>query len=249
MRISTLAITLCCAMLCSYRQASAQMITSANTQGFELVELFTSEGCSSCPKADRVVAELQDKYRDRNMLVLGYHVDYWDYLGWKDVFSSGMNTLRQQYYTQILHLSSTYTPQAVVNGQYEMIGSDKEKIIAALSRPSAVSPVTVQIDNISIKGKQLMIQTNLGNVSKGDVLIYCLVQRKAETKVKNGENGGHTLQHINIVRKFGQIPAENGTNKLSLELSEQINKDAFFVAAFIQERSTGKIKIIATKAF
>src|SRR6187551_1483077 len=100
--------------------------------GFALVELFTSEGCSSCPAADEVLEEIQKKYNDKNVLVLSYHVDYWDKLGWKDIFSDPSFTQRQEYYSNIFRLNSIYTPQVVVNGRKEFLGSDKSKIISSI---------------------------------------------------------------------------------------------------------------------
>ena len=101
--------------------------------GFALVELFTSEGCSSCPPADIILEEVQKKYSDKNVLVLSYHVDYWDKLGWKDIFSNALFTERQEYYSNIFGLNSIYTPQAVVNGKKEFIGSNKSKVINSIN--------------------------------------------------------------------------------------------------------------------
>ena len=100
--------------------------------GFALIELFTSEGCSSCPAADAILEEVQKKYIDKNVLIVGYHVDYWDKLGWKDVFSDASFTQRQEYYSTIFHLNSIYTPQVVVNGKTEFVGSNKEKLISSI---------------------------------------------------------------------------------------------------------------------
>src|SRR6187549_315711 len=100
--------------------------------GFALIELFTSEGCSSCPAADDVIEEIQKKYSDKNVLVLGYHVDYWNKLGWKDIFSDASFTQRQEYYSNIFRLNNIYTPQAIINGKKEFLGSDKSKLISSI---------------------------------------------------------------------------------------------------------------------
>src|SRR4030095_3641243 len=100
--------------------------------GFALIELFTSEGCSSCPAADEVLEEAQKMYSDKNVLIVGYHVDYWDKLGWKDVFSDASFTQRQEYYSNIFRLNSIYTPQVVINGKKEFIGSNKSKLISSI---------------------------------------------------------------------------------------------------------------------
>src|SRR6186997_2744530 len=116
----------------SFSTASLKNKIAKKQDGFVLIELFTSEGCSSCPPADEALEEIQKKYNDKNVLVLGYHVDYWNKLGWKDVFSDASFTQRQEYYSRIFHLNSIYTPQVVVNGKSEFVGSNKEKLISSI---------------------------------------------------------------------------------------------------------------------
>src|SRR3569623_712974 len=94
---------------------------------FTLFELFTSEGCSSCPAADKTLADIQHLYENKNVLILAYHVDYWNSLGWKDAFCTERNTQRQEYYAQIFKLNANYTPQVVVNGRKQFVGSDRSK--------------------------------------------------------------------------------------------------------------------------
>src|ERR1700733_13645315 len=96
-------------------------------KGFAVVELFTSEGCSSCPPADKAVAKLLQEHAG-NVYVLGYHVDYWDNLGWKDIFSNAAYTQRQKEYAKIFKLSSVYTPQVILNGTEQFVGSDENKL-------------------------------------------------------------------------------------------------------------------------
>ena len=105
--------------------------------GFALVELFTSEGCSSCPPADAILEEVQKKYIDKNVLVVAYHVDYWDKLGWKDVFSKAIFTERQNYYSNLFRLNSIYTPQVVVNGRKEFVGSNKARLTSSIDEQLA----------------------------------------------------------------------------------------------------------------
>ena len=107
--------------------------TSKSSTGFAVVELFTSEGCSSCPPADKVVAKLLKEHKS-NVYVLGYHVDYWDDLGWKDIFSNNIFTQRQKAYAKAFKLSSVYTPQIVVNGTEQFVGSDEGKLNNAVAK-------------------------------------------------------------------------------------------------------------------
>jgi hypothetical protein len=102
-------------------------------QGFAVVELFTSEGCSSCPPADEAVADIARQYKN-NVFILAYHVDYWNYLGWKDMFSNSAYSNRQKQYASLLNVSSVYTPQIIVNGKTEFVGSDKIKLEQTISK-------------------------------------------------------------------------------------------------------------------
>src|SRR6187455_337133 len=106
----------------SFSTAGLKNKMAKEKDGFALVELFTSEGCSSCPPADAILEEVQKKYIDKNVLVVAYHVDYWDKLGWKDIFSNAFFTERQEYYSNIFRLNSIYTPQVVINGRKEFVG-------------------------------------------------------------------------------------------------------------------------------
>src|SRR5437868_13384373 len=101
------------ALLTSFNFYGEKQVMTEEADGFAVIELFTSEGCSSCPPADELLAEVKKQHADKNVLVLSYHVDYWDRLGWKDPFSSGSNTDRQNYYAELFELNSIYTPQVV----------------------------------------------------------------------------------------------------------------------------------------
>ncbi len=98
---------------------------TAVNKGFAVVELFTSEGCSSCPPADELVARIQKEYKDQPVYILAFHVDYWNRLGWRDVFSNAGYSARQSEYAKYLNLPQVYTPQIVVNGKKEFVGSEE----------------------------------------------------------------------------------------------------------------------------
>lgn len=220
----TCSATLSCGARGSYNKAPV-----SNT----LIELFTSEGCSSCPKADKTVADLQQLYKNE-LLVLCYHVDYWNHLGWKDVYSSAENTKRQQFYVSAFHLTSAYTPQAVINGTQECVGSDKEKLVAAikkgaLSRGAAKITTTLadRVLGVSITGK-----------SKVSNLV-CLVQKIAVSQVMNGENQGRKLEHINLVRDYVSIPP--AFNSATFNLPPGFVKENYFIAVLQQDDKTGAI--------
>ncbi|MEP6951194.1 MAG: DUF1223 domain-containing protein, partial [Ginsengibacter sp.] len=171
-----------------------------------VLELFTSQGCSSCPAADRLLGSYTSK---ENVIALSFHVDYWDRLGWKDPFSSKTFTERQYNYASALR-AEVYTPQLVVNGQSEMIGSEESKISAAVNKILAQEPNA----NLSIKtAKPENGQVSINFITSGNtgnsILNIALVQKKATTEIKAGENGGATLTNYNVVRNFKTISQVN----------------------------------------
>jgi len=212
--------------------------------GFALIELFTSEGCSSCPPADVILEDVQKKYNDKNVLVLSYHVDYWDKLGWKDVFSNALFTERQEYYSNLFRLNSIYTPQAVVNGKKEFVGSNKTKLV------SSIDEQLNEKQMVSIKLKA--IQNNSGKIdvnyssdetnSKNEQIILLLVQKMATNKIDRGENKGKTLHHINIVREIFYLPIKEANTTFNLPTG--LMKEDIFIAGFIQDSRSGKVKAI-----
>ena len=219
-------------------------------KGFALIELFTSEGCSSCPPADDAISDIQNEYKNENVVAVGFHVDYWDRLGWKDAFSSPDNTARQEYYSSIFKLSSIYTPEAVVNGKYEFVGSDKNEIVNTVEEQ--LKSKLSEIINLNVSGNSegnIEVKFSItGNTSANDQMVLLLVEKAATTNVKRGENRGRTLHHINIVRKmivtstFSKEGAENFT------LPSELKKENAFITAFTQNKKTGAVAGVAKAA-
>ena len=171
-----------------------------------LVELFTSEGCSSCPPADALLAELASR---PGVLALSFHVDYWDRLGWKDPFSSHEATQRQERYATLLDLATVYTPQIVVDGTWQAVGSDRADVEHALDlarRDRQQVPITLAL-------AQGQAQINLGpgsDLTAASVLLIGFDLRHV-TAVKRGENAGRTLPHVDVVRGVEEIARYSGT--------------------------------------
>ena len=226
----------------SFSTASLKNKMAKEQDGFALIELFTSEGCSSCPAADEALEEIQKKYSDKNVLVVGYHVDYWDKLGWKDIFSDGAFTQRQEYYSNIFHLNSIYTPQVVVNGRKEFIGSNKSKLISSIEEQlNERSAVSIKLNVVqNTEGKIDVHYSAEGADAKKEQAILVLIQKMATNEIKKGENKGRTLHHINIVRNIFYLPLKEKTTSFTLPAGLQ--KEDFFVAGFIQDKRSGKIK-------
>lgn len=211
--------------------------------GFALIELFTSEGCSSCPAADEALEDIQKKYSDKNVLVLGYHVDYWDNLGWKDIFSNPLFTQRQEYYSNIFRLNSIYTPQAVVNGKNEFVGSNKTKLVSSINeqlneQPTASINLKAALDN---SGKIDVSYSSQSPNSKNEQLVLLLVQKMATNKIRRGENEGRTLHHINIVRSFSEKAFTSKEEKTVFTIPDGLKKEDVFIVALVQNKQTAKI--------
>lgn len=223
-----------------YRPASKKDEPKGAGAGFAVVELFTSEGCSSCPPADEVLTKIAAEHKD-NVYVLGYHVDYWDRLGWKDVYSSADYTQRQQQYAQVMKLSSIYTPQAIVNGQKEMVGS-QEKDLRAVIAEDLAGPAGKKITLRAIS-KGATIRASFTVEGRGDDILYiALVQSHAETKVGAGENSGRRLQHINIVRELRTAPAGR-SGSVDLDIPQGLQAKDCKLIAFLQSNKTGDLSL------
>ena len=166
-----------------------------------VVELFTSQSCSSCPPADSLLGELA---RSSDVVALGFHISYWDGPGWKDPFSSQSSTDRQWAYARLFDLGQVYTPQMVVDGAREMVGSDRASVLAALhdARPETVAPVTFAADRRSV--------TIGAGDGRGSVLLVRFALERT-TRVAGGENARRTLQDANAVESLASLGSWDGS--------------------------------------
>jgi hypothetical protein len=170
-----------------------------------VVELFTSEGCSSCPPADALLAELATR---SDLLALSFHVDYWDRLGWKDPFSSAMATRRQDRYARLLGLDAVYTPQVVVDGHWQTVGSDREAVAQAVAqarRASAAVPMILTLDHGMAR-----VTLGAGRAGISGAVLLLGFDRRRVDRVGGGENDGRTLTHVDVVRGFAEIGRFSG---------------------------------------
>jgi len=214
---------------------------SSGNNGFAVLELFTSEGCSSCPPADELMGQLEEKYKDQPVYILSYHVDYWNRLGWKDRFSSAENSQRQQLYSRTLR-SQTYTPQLVVNGTTEFVGSDRKATENAIESVLLDSKNTDINLSATVSSKTISVTYKTTEADPQSKLLISLVEKKSSTQVSGGENEGHHLKHYQIVHKQEQIPLKDhpeGTT--DFKLPENFSIKNWEIIAFIQNIKTGKI--------
>jgi hypothetical protein len=208
-------------------------------KSFALLELFTSEGCSSCPSADRLLPQLATI--DSNIITLSFHVDYWNDLGWEDKFSSAEFTSRQREYGQQLKLESIYTPQLVINGEYELVGSNRstaEADIRTVLKEKA--KIQLKFDEVKKDGDKIKISCHADGELKDQNIFLALVQKHAETNVKAGENRGSKLSHTNVVRSLTKKSAQQ---KMDLEISfpKDLSDDNWSVVVFSQDKNDLKI--------
>ncbi|MES2064561.1 MAG: DUF1223 domain-containing protein [Bacteroidota bacterium] len=222
-----------------------------NGDGFAVIELFTSEGCSSCPPADELIARVQKETTGKPVYILAYHVDYWNRLGWKDVFSKAEYSQRQSTYSKWLKLSGVYTPQAIVNGKTEFVGSAQGTLHNAINaglKNEARARVT--LSNLAINGHSATLKYNTTGYTDNTTLQLALVQKNAVSHVKSGENGGRTLSHIQIVNDLKGIPLDkNNAGEITVKLPDSFTATGFELIAFLQNNTTGQITGATRAAF
>lgn len=216
-------------------------------QRLVLVELFTSQGCSSCPPADRLLAQMSRDQRER-VVTLAFHVDYWNRLGWRDPFSAAQWTLRQQVYSAAHSGGRVYTPQVVVDGSADLVGSDatalRAAVAAAAARPGARIAITTPPGTASAAPVRLLVTRPESLRSRRLVLMVALYEDGLETVVKSGENARRTLRNERVVRTLIsaiELPAGGAAEaaaELMLPLDPDWARERLGVAAFLQDPET-----------
>jgi hypothetical protein len=209
-----------------------------------VVELFTSEGCSSCPPADALLAQLekQGNFNGRPIIVLGEHVDYWNGLGWHDRFSAAAFTARQSEYARQLGVASVYTPQMIVNGRTELVGNDPDALQKAFTAaaPSTSDPVTLEVsrDNVA--------HISVTNAARGTHVFLAITETNLTTTVHGGENKNRELHHAGVVRQLRDLGAPNASLTVPLKLDAAWNRQNIRVIAFTQHGDAGPIESAAS---
>ena len=196
-----------------------------------LVELFTSEGCSSCPPADRLLEKL-----DPQAIVLSEHVDYWNQLGWKDPFSSPAFTARQQAYGRIFNLDSVYTPEMVVDGEAEFNGSDGHRAAEAIARAGQKKKADVRVSRTDAG-----LRVEVEGISKAAELFLVLAEDSAASQVSAGENSGRHLHHVAVLRSIQKIGSVKHGASFSRVMELPRKASAQRIIVFLQESGPGRI--------
>ena len=190
--------------------AASALLTSAVAfaEPRAVIELFTSQGCSSCPPADKLAGELA---RDPSLVVLSLPIDYWDYLGWKDTLALAGHGNRQRAYSRTRGDREVYTPQVVVNGVAHVLGSDKGAIDSAIAQTRKQSSVLALPVSVSVSGEQISVTVPAAKDSAKGEIWLCPITKNVPVAIGRGENSGNTITYHNVVRRWVKLGDWNGT--------------------------------------
>lgn len=212
-----------------------------------LLELFTSEGCSDCPPAD-ILLESFDKKQPVNgaqLIVLSEHVDYWNHLGWKDPYSLHVFSERQESYATRFHVGDVYTPQLVVDGRAQLVGSDERAARAAIRKAIERTKVPVSVSGVSKEGSNVSLHVNVGAspVNSGAVYV-ALADSDDVSQVSRGENAGRALTHVAVVRSLTRVGESGRERAFSKDLVLPLgtaDAKGLRVIGFVQDKDSGAV--------
>ncbi len=198
-----------------------------------VVELYTSQGCSSCPPADAVLAKIAGR---NDVIALALHVDYWDYIGWKDTFGDKAFSDRQRAYALFAGESTIYTPQMVIGGREKLVGADEGKLARMLQTGAAAKGPQIEL---TLSGNTLNVKaTSSTPLADGTVVQLVRYIPSASVAVKRGENAGRTITYANIVTSWQKVATWDGQAPLNLDLTAKGEQPAVVI---IQEPGPGAI--------
>lgn len=220
-----------------------------------VVELFTSEGCSDCPPADQLLYRLEQTQPvpGAEIIPLEQHVDYWDNEGWLDPFSSRQFTLRQRDYVYAFNLPTAYTPEMVVDGTTEFVGSDRNHALAAIAKSAAVAKANLRIERLSAANastqslalRVVLAPLGAANPKHGADVLLAITEDNLTSNVTRGENAGTHMNHLAVVRRLqvlGHVDAAGRFTAAPEEsLAENWKRENLHIVAFVQDRSTRRV--------
>ncbi len=235
--------------------AVALVTASAPAQRAVLVELFTSEGCSSCPPADALLRQVNGTQTSGGQWIVGIseHVTYWNSLGWSDPFSSSLYTERQHDYSQRFHLEGSYTPQMVINGAEQIVGSDRAGLERAVETEEAQRPqMSLRILSMSVAQNTLTVNfSTSGDLpAQGADLIAVLADDSDRSSVQRGENSGRTLEHVAVARSISRVARVRaaGERTVQIEIPSSIQgTQGHHLILFAQTPGNGRVLGTDTK--
>jgi hypothetical protein len=227
----------------------AQATSSSDSKPAVVAELFTSEGCSSCPPADALLAKMDGmNYQGAPIIVLSEHVDYWDHDGWRDRFSSEQWTQRQNDYNLRFRLDSVYTPQMVIDGSQQVNGSNSGQVAHAIETAAAQQgKLQITIADASWNNDVLRATVSVADLSpqaaKGTVLYAVLADDEDTSSVAKGENSGRTLKHVSVVRVMQKVSPLHGpySGPVEIKLPHGVARSKMRLIVFAQKGQNGQI--------
>ena len=222
-------------------EAEGPISLSQDGEGAVVLELFTSQGCSSCPPADALLEKI-DQEGNSNIVALSYHVDYWNYIGWEDPFSSARYSMRQSKYNRKFGSRSNYTPQIVVNGQEHFVGSDAAKLRQSIKNYSKlVSENSIEIETISKNDGEIKLNYRIeGPIVEKDLRAVLLIDKRS-TEVSRGENRNRNLTNSNIVISELEKELKNSSGDLTFTIPTIVDREDDLRVAILIENAVSDI--------
>ena len=213
--------------------------------GFAVVELFTSQGCNSCPPAEEALIDIDQDARNRGepVFALGFHVDYWDHLGWPDRFGDARYSARQEAYARAFGSGGLYTPQMIVNGTVEFVGSDRQRATSAIGSALASAAGTSLALTVQdgAGGRRVAVDYQAERPPEQAVLNVAVVQRGLVSEIARGENAGRTLRQDNVVRGFSSVSLGAQRGRIEVDVPEDLDPRRSSVVGYVQRDGTGAV--------
>ena len=232
------------ALSCMAAAHGASCIARSGPQTTALVELYTSEGCSSCPPADRFLSALGERHALERVVPLALHVDYWDYIGWKDPYAKREFSQRQRRLSQLQRASLVYTPQVLLQGRdFQAWGSTEfDRTLASINAQPARASLELEIVGLGADALRLRVRASVADPSAASraVVYVASFENRLESRVAAGENEGRLLHHDHVALEW-QGPFGLGERELALRLLPKGKPDASGVAAFVQDRASSEV--------
>ena len=254
--VATVVLLVLMALVHLFAESKGNVPNSAGTP--VLVELFTSEGCSDCPPADALLERLDrsQPVAGAHLIVLSEHVDYWNDSGWRDPYSSHAYSERQSAYATWFRLSSVYTPQMVVDGKFEFVGSDERRAITAAERAAKADKISMSLSGAHLESEGVLaVHVDAGRLpataTRPAAVLLAIADEKDESPVTGGENGGRTLRHVAVLRTLKKVGSLDQVSPLSQDVRIEIppRSGSIRLITFAQDEENGTIWGVASTRF
>ena len=232
-------ITLCSMLLALSQAQAGSLSVTSSPYTVPVIDLYTSQGCSSCPPAEAWLRKLHDNGFEKRVNILAFHVDYWNHLGWKDPFSSRQWTIRQRREAARLRLHTIYTPQLVVHGMDFRSWKNLGRAIQLLNRIKPAATLRLSVSAPSLRKLDITVSTRLnGSVDANKTATWiAVVENRLVQRIRAGENTGRTLQYDHVVRAIFPV-SHRGSYKI--KLNDQWKRNNLKLIAFVRDRQTGQ---------